>query len=263
MLLAVSAASTSAQTAQARKQLDDVLRQSSHYASIDSAKAAGFNPVFGWLPTMGTHWVNPSLLFDRSKLTLGSPSNLMFSPMNGVQKLVGVAYAYFAKPDSIGSVHLFDGDPPWHDHPDLAPPGSTLVMLHVWVVPSPDGPFAPNNPNLPFWALNIEPPKTFSPEARKAALALGELADSAGLFPNIARRPTVAPILAHQHDAVRALIPQLQKNSNDAAALSELAARWDTIRATYLGSIKTPEVNVRVTNLLDSWESSGTHHHHD
>ena len=255
-------AQLAAQTPTARKQIDDVVKQSAHYASVDSAKANGFNPVFGWLPTMGTHWVNPSLLFDRNKLTIATPSNLMFSPMHGKDTLVGVAYAYFAKPDSITNVHLFDGDPAWHDHPDLAPEGSTLAMLHVWLVPSPDGPFAPNNPNLPFWALNIEPPKTFTAEARKAALALGEIVDSAGLFPRVAARAAVAALLTPERNAVRALIPQLQKNPNDAATLSQLAAHWDAIRSIYLTAIKTPEINQRVTNLMDGWEGTGEHHHH-
>ena len=135
-------------------------------------------------------------------------------------------------------MHLFDGDPAWHDHSDLAPEGSTLAMLHVWLVPSPDGPVAPNNPNLPFWALNIESPKTFTPATRKAALALGEIVDSAGLFPRVASRVAVAGLLSHQREAVRSLIPQLQKNANDAATLSALAAHWDTIRTIYLNAFR-------------------------
>ena len=80
--------------------------------------------------------------------------------MNGKETLVGIAYAVLLRDsgDTGDTPDLFDGNPAWHDHPDLAPPGTNLMMLHVWFVPSPDGPFAGHNPFLPFWAAGVTPP---------------------------------------------------------------------------------------------------------
>ena len=63
-----------------------------------------------------------------------APAQLMFSPVDGKETLVGVAYAYYAPiTDTTPPPVLFDGAPAWHDHPDLAPPGTNLLMLHVVV----------------------------------------------------------------------------------------------------------------------------------
>src|SRR5947209_3391125 len=159
-------------------------------ASPNAARSAGFGPVLGWIPTMGTHWVNQGRMFAGKRFDLTSPSQLMFSPVNGKVTLVGVAFSYFTPLEDSIPPNSFDGNPPWHEHPDLAPPGSRLVMLHLWLVPSPDGAFAGHNPLLPFWALGLTPPgndrfmdPSESVRIRKAALALSQVADSVGLFP--------------------------------------------------------------------------------
>jgi hypothetical protein len=147
---------------------------------------------------------------------------------------------------------LFDGAPPWHEHPDLAPPGQRLVMLHVWFVPSPDGPFAGTNPNLPFWAVGLDAPDSsrmhdaaYSARVRKASLALAEIADTTAIFRNLEQRPDLRPVLAAQRDSIRALIPEFKaaQQSRDRArwdrAAEQAAARWDAIYAAYLASART------------------------
>src|SRR5262249_29306324 len=145
-----------------------------------------------------------------------TPSQLMFSKIGGKDSLVGAAYGYFtAVADTIRPT-LFDGAPAWHEHQDLAPAGMTLVMLHVWFVPSPDGPFAGTNPNLPFWAVGLAAPDSarmrdsvFSARVRRAALALAEVADSSSILSNLERRPEVHAAIMARRDTVRTLIPQL------------------------------------------------------
>jgi hypothetical protein len=236
--------------------------------TTEAARAAGFGPVLGWIPTMGTHWVNRMRMFEGARFDLTSPSQLMFSPVNGKETLVGVAFAYFTPMSDTTHPHSFDGDPPWHEHPDLAPPGSRLVMLHLWLVPSPDGAFAGHNPFLPFWALGLTPPnesrfqdETESVRIRKAALALSQVADTSGLFPTLARRPVVHAVLEVQRDSIRALIPQLdtaQKagdwNAWDRVATT-LGGHWDTIRAAYLASVVSPVVSARITKIMDDMAS--------
>jgi hypothetical protein len=236
--------------------------------TTDDARAAGFWPVLGWIPTMGTHWVNRMRMFEGARFDLTNPSQLMFSRVNGKETLVGVAFAYFTSMSDTTHPHSFDGDPMWHEHPDLAPPGGRLVMLHLWLVPSPDGAFAGHNPFLPFWALGLTPPnesrlqdEAVSVRIRKAALALSQVADTSGLFPVIARRPAVHAVLEAQRDSIRALIPRLtaaQKagdwNAWDNVA-TELGAHWETIRAAYLASAVSPVANARMTRIMDEMTS--------
>ena len=244
--------------------------------TVEAARNAGFAPVLGWIPTMGTHWVNQMRMFAGARFDLTSPSQLMFSPVNGKETLVGVAFAYFTPVSDTTHPKSFDGDPPWHEHPDLAPPGSRLVMLHLWLVPSPDGAFAGHNPLLPFWALGLTPPSAerFADAAesvriRRAALALSAVADTNGLFPIIARRPAVHEVLASEGDSIRALIPQLdaaQKAGDwsrwDAVA-TQLGTHWDAIRDAYLRSALNPRVNERMARLMDDMAAAGhmTHVH--
>jgi len=261
-------------TSTAQQQIREAQQATKRYASLDSARADGFGPVFGWIPTMGTHWVSGQRMLAGKGFTLASPSQLMFSRVNGKETLVGAAYAYVTPVSDSVRPPSFDGNPPWHEHPDLAPPGTTLVMLHVWFVPSPDGPFAGHNPYLPFWALGLTPPdedrmtdEAESARVRKAALGLGEVADTNGLFRGLARRPAVRPVLDERRAAIRALVPQLdsaQRASDwkrwDAVA-DQIGSHWQAIREAYLASAVNPLVHARIEKLLDEM-LSGAHAGH-
>jgi hypothetical protein len=257
----------------ARDQLTVVARAAARFAAVDSARSAGFEPVLGWIPMMGTHWVNGTRILDGRRFDAAVPSQLMFSPVNGKQTLVGVAYSYLGPVTDTTRPATFDGNPSWHEHPDLAPPGTTLVMLHVWLVPSPDGPFANLNPFLPFWAAGLTPPpvermsdRAVSLTVRKAALALAEVADTNGLFPMIARRPAVHPILVARRDTVRAIMPRLEVAVTahnwgvwDRIA-GELARQFDAMRATYLESAVDPTFNARLVKAMDDMLGAGHDH---
>src|SRR5207253_437932 len=58
-----------------------------------AATSDGFQPVFGWIPTMGVHWVKRPLMTKAMQSDRAAPSNLMFSKINGRDSLVGAAYA--------------------------------------------------------------------------------------------------------------------------------------------------------------------------
>jgi len=264
-------------SAKAREEIREVDSAAATLATPEAARSAGFGPVLGWIPTMGTHWVNQGRMFAGKQFSLTSPSQLMFSPVNGKETLVGVAFAYFTPLEDSVPPSSFDGNPPWHEHPDLAPPGSRLVMLHLWLVPSPDGAFAGHNPLLPFWALGLTPPPddrfmdaAESVRIRKAALALSQVADTSGLFPVVARRPVVHAVLEVQRDSIRALIPKLDaaQKANDWAAwdavATQLGAHWDVIRTAYLESVRSPVASARMTKLMDDMAApSHAMHHHE
>jgi hypothetical protein len=244
--------------------------------SPTTATANGFTPQRGWFPTMGVHWVSdPRMRAGASGVRLTEPAHLMFSPVAGRDSLVGAAYAYFAPLTDSTRPRTFDGNPPWHDHPNLAPEGHTLAMLHVWFVPSPDGPFAGHNPNIAFWAVGLTPPDparmrdpATDTRIRKTAGALGTLADTVGLFPNIARREPMRVLLAAMRDSIRPLVPQLaaaQKAGDwkrwDQVA-DKAAAYWDAIRDGYVKNVAQPQRRAGIEKFLREMESNPASHHH-
>jgi hypothetical protein len=246
------------------KQIQELTRPLGSPAAADSA---GFRPVFGWIPTMGTHYVSPARMLSGNRFDPKAPPQLMFSPIDGKETLVGAAFAYLANEGDTIRPASFEGRPPWHEHPDLAPPGLTLVMLHVWFVPSPDGPFAGHNPWLPFWALGLTPPDSTrfrdhdaARRVRLAALALGEVADSLGPFPRLAGRPGIREQLSARRLAIRALVPALDSagragNWNRWERIAgELGTQWTAIRAIYLGAVQRADFRARIEKFLDEME---------
>lgn len=250
-------------SAKAKLEIDSVAKATLPLGANGAAAKAGFAPVFGWIPTMGVHWVDETRMVKSKQSDIAAPDNLMFSVIGGKDSLVGAAYAYLAPASDTTRPKMFDGSPAWHEHQNLAPPGQTLVMLHVWFVPSPDGPFAGTNPNLPFWAAGLDAPdpsrmrdQAFNARVRRAALALSEVVDTAAIFPNLESRNSVRPVLVARRDSVRALIPQLlaAQKSNDAAAWDRIADRmakqWDAMQAAYYDSALTPGGRERMERFV-------------
>ncbi len=242
-----------------QREIAEVSEALAPLSTTTAARGAGFEPQFGWIATMGVHWVDIPRMTKSAQSALRSPDNLMFSRINGRDSLVGAAYAYVTAVGDTTVPSLFDSRPPWHEHEGLAPPGQTLVMLHVWFVASPDGPFAGTNPNLPFWAAGLAAPDSarmrdaaFSARVRKAALAIGEATDSTSIFPRLGGRPALQPLLAPKRDSVRALIPEFlsAQRASDASrwnrAAERAAALWDSIYQAYLTAARTPDVRERI-----------------
>ena len=240
------------------KEIQQVAQAMHALSSEAAAKDAGFHPVFGWIPTMGEHWVNRSLMMSSNQFSMTSPNQLMFSKVAGHDSLVGAAYAYFTAANDTTRPKVFAESPGWHEHANLAPPGMTLVMLHVWFVPSPDGPFAGTNPNLPFWALGLAAPDSarmrdaaFVNNVRRAALALSEVADTNGVFPNLNRRMTTHALLAPHRDSIRTIVADLRASEHRDpakwdAAIARAAAQWDAMYQEYQDSAITPDGKTRI-----------------
>ena len=259
-------------SSRALDQIEQVKQATKTLGTPDQATTGGFGPVLNWLPTMGVHWINRGRQSDGRAIQLTAPDQLMFSPVNGKQTLVGAAYSFIVGLNDSVRPPTFDGSPAWHDHPQFAPEGQTLAMLHVWFVPSPDGPFAGHNPNLPFWALGLTPPPTDrfmdpteSLRIRRAALALAVIADTAGLFPTLAVRPDVHAVLLTQSAVIRELVPRLDtKGVSDWAswdrAADDAAVAWAKVRAAYLGTVRTPAIRERILKVMDEMETG--HHGH-
>jgi len=127
-------------------QMATLQQQISALNTPEAAKAAGFMPFeSSAIPGMGVHYVSAARMQD--PIDINAPDHLMFAFIDGQDQLVGAAFAF---------IDLIDADKPilfgselakWHDHPGIAGAGRTLHMLHIWFVPSSNGPFA----GLNFW----------------------------------------------------------------------------------------------------------------
>ena len=141
-----------------RLQVAALQREMSALDTPEAARAAGFNPVLGDIPGMGVHWVHMGRSLDG--VWIDAPDHLMFSTIDGREQLVGVAYVFIDVPETEVPIPFESDLARWHDHPQFADQGRTLHMLHVWFVPSSNGPFAGLNFWLPFRTAGIEPPSS-------------------------------------------------------------------------------------------------------
>jgi hypothetical protein len=213
---------------------------------------------------MGVHWVNRQR--TRDGFDLMRPDHLMFSPVAGENRLVGVAYALREESD-YDPPDGFDGEvDQWHDHPFLVPGSETLHMLHDWFVDSPDGPFAGHNLWLSFHAAGVTPPPVerladpaVAAQIRSlaAALAIASVDPREGVLRERFATPELnARLETHRH-AILALVPQLQEASvrNDVVTWDRLAAdgarEWRETRETILGGIRFPAARDLVAEALD------------
>ena len=139
-----------------RLQFAALQRTVSGLETPEAARAAGFNPALGDIPGMGVHYVN--LARSRDGVDINAPDNLMFASIDGKDQLVGAAFTFYDVPDTDEPIPFDSALAKWHDHPQFAPEGQTLHMLHIWFVPSSNGPFAGLNFWLPYRTMGIEPP---------------------------------------------------------------------------------------------------------
>ena len=268
-----------------------------------AARAAGYRPITEMgipdkVPFQGEHWSLP--IRDTTRVVpLERPAFLMFGPVNGVHRRIGVAYSARLRlevpsPDGLG------GDPAakWHDHfwcdsvpgrPEgfvvnqqetCASQGGVLnphraVMVHVWTdVDNPEGVYGHDNPALPFVALGLTPPtahQLHDPEKalalRKLAWALGEAYDArlplTRRIERENRNPALADSLQQRRAALGALIPQLRRAEADHSAYQRGAAQvvtgWEAMLGLY-ERMASPELRPRVKRRHEAVIAVSAHH---
>src|SRR5687768_9850597 len=134
---------------------------SARYRELDSAVVDGFRRIGGDFPGMGEHWVHSGRLMA-GVVDAARPVILSYATISARPTLVGVAYAL-----ALGAGDSLPSAPrnAWHAHSGsvedasflpshaghMAGSGTRIAVLHAWVwLPNPDGPFATDNPALPF-----------------------------------------------------------------------------------------------------------------
>ena len=263
LLIALQAAPASADTVMAAAR-----RAVAQLGDTAAVRAAGYNPITesripDGLPFQGWHWRRLQPGDTLPEIGLDRPSFIMFAPVNGVPKRIGIAYSTRLLLDAPAPAGL-GGDPAakWHDHfwCDSVPtaPGGFLVndraacdarggnldprraaMVHVWTdVPNPEGVYGHDNPGLPFVAVGLTPPAAHDlhdPARHRAARALGlALAETYGSRMPVANRvqrenrdSALADSVGRRRAAIVALIPALKQaqTTGDRPAYERVAAR--------------------------------------
>ena len=216
------------------------------------AIAAGFRPALGDIPGMGVHYVN--LARSRDGVDINAPDHLMFAEMDGTDKLVGAAYAFVDVPNTDEPIPFESDLATWHDHPRLAPDGQALHMLHVWFIPSSNGPFAGLNFWLPYHSAGIATPSSCWMADEADANRIQNV--SFALVPPSARR---GPEALQRYEARQAERSELLA-ALDAAALAVDHDAWVAAADVFLADLTQVErrtVEVLLSRLNMAQMSSG------
>ena len=269
---------TSALSAKAQAQIDSVRQSVSRYADPQAAEDAGYQPVFGLVPLQGVHYVRPDLVRD-STFNLTKPPVLMYAPVAGKPKLVGVAYAY-EHPRSRAVPEGFDGpNDDWHTHDELSrDPNEHIVMVHLWLTDAPDGPFARYNPYLPYMAASLKRPTagqlaaatTKGERARRFAFALAIATHPPQLFDVIETRggSELTKVAYPHRRALVMLVDSLRaaETQGDKAAYERVVTRaiahTDALMAAYRGTVRSPQAREFIDKVLDELMGVGHEDHH-
>ena len=223
----------------------------------EAARAAGFQPALGNIPGMGVHYVNSAR--GRDPVNIDEPDHLMFSSVDGREQLVGAAFVFVDVPDTDEPIPFQSELATWHDHPQFADEGRTLHMLHVWFIPSSNGPFAGLNFWLPYHSAGIATPSSCWMADEADANRIQNV--SFALVPPSARR---SPEALQRYEARQAERSELLA-ALDAAALAVDHDAWVAAADVFLADLtqverRTVEVLLSRLNMaqMSSRERGGT-----
>ncbi len=268
-----------------------------------AARAAGYRPITEIgipdnVPFQGQHWSLP-IRDTTANVPLERPAFLMFGPVNGVHRRIGLAYStrlLLKEPSPDG----LSGDPTakWHDHfwcdsvpgrpagfvvnqqENCTSQGGVInarraVMVHVWTdVENPEGVYGHDNPALPFVAHGLTPPTMHDMHDAKKALALRRLAWALGevydarlpLTRRIEREnrnPALADSLQQRRRALAALVPELKRSEGDRASYERIATQvvteWEAVLGLY-ERMASPELRPRVKRRHEAVIAVSAHH---
>jgi hypothetical protein len=137
-------------------------------------------------------------------------------------------------------------------------------MIHTWTIPNPDGPYAHDNPALPYIATGLRPPRSASRDDRLLGIALGETYGAklfiAHRIERDVRRRNLSPAglakLEELRASMRALVPRLRSAQRSGetrkfgALRTQLVSGWNALAAGYRELAPTAEMRARFDHEL-------------
>jgi hypothetical protein len=227
-------------------------------------------------PFQGQHWISMTRFAANEPPDLTKPTFMMYLPLGDSLLPIGVAYTKLIRmrpvPTSLAGTPM-----EWHLHAlcrgipgegiQLAdgrddciarggqPLGANIAMVHAWTIPNPDGPYAHDNPALPFIATGLTPPTHATRDDRLFGVALGETYGAklvvAHRIDDLAARAGKNSGLVAERAALTALVPQLRdaQRAHDAKKFDALRKamidRWNALADEYRALAPTPELRAR------------------
>jgi hypothetical protein len=216
------------------------------YLDRAAAIAEGYRLIGEDFPGMGEHWINIELVFD-GKYDVAHPEFLTYVHLDGVPRLLGVAYALPLlegeeppdEPAGRGAWHAHtqgvDNETlvPHHHKADHGSGGPRLAMLHAWIwLDNPEGLFAADNWAIPFFRLGLAPPRAGGAQAGKALSLLsggdGYLARAvpAAVGPAVIDMEMLRAAIAHARESAQAVVRARSGPALSDAELAALATAW-------------------------------------
>jgi hypothetical protein len=244
-------------------------------------------------PFQGQHWIQAAKFLANAPVDISQPNFMMYLPLGDSLVPIGVAYTRREPTDSALTTDLAGTPAEWHTHifcrgapgegnvladgiedckaRSGTPAPNQVVMVHTWTIPNPDGPFAHDNPALPFVATGLKPPTHATRDDRLLGVALGEsygarLVAAHHIDRELSKTGTETS-LDKDRAALRALVASLRDAERGGDSTKVQAARkkvldaWTTLAAEYRKVAPTPEMRARFDLELDQALGSMAHHH--
>jgi len=253
-----------------------------------------FGPVRDLTPMQGQHWLSLPRILANPPVDLAHPTFVMYLPLRDSLIPVGVAYSRRIGGNLPAPTDLVGTPAEWHNHvfcrgvpgegQVLAdgiedcrqrggnPTQNQITMVHTWTIPNPDGPYAHDNPSLPYVATGLKPPAKPTRDDRLFAVALGETYGAklpeAHRIEREAAMAGTATLLQPHRAALRELVPQLQgaERAGDKAKFEALRKKaisaWSSLASTYKALATTPEKKARFDIELEQVVAGPDAHHH-
>ena len=243
-------------------------------------------------PFQGQHWLAVRQFLTNAPMELAKPMIVIYLPVRDTLIPVGVAYtkrvvANTPSPKDIGGIEA-----EWHVHiacrgipgegQVLAdgvedcltrggnPAPNQITMVHAWTVPNPDGPYAHDNPALPFIANGLKPPSHFMRDERLFSIALAESYGArlitAGLIERYvatASRETKIPSLRATMRGLAGELVAAEKKGDTKqydAVRKRILATWSSFVDEYHALAPTPQLRKRFDTELEQLLGSAHHH---
>jgi hypothetical protein len=244
-------------------------------------------------PFQGQHWVQVAKFLANPPVDITKPNFMMYLPLGDSLVPIGVAYTRRAAADSALPTELGGTPAEWHTHifcrgalgegnvladgvedckaRSGTPAPNQIAMVHTWTIANPDGPFAHDNPALPFVATGLKPPTHATRDDRLLGVALGETYGAelvaAHLIDRALNKAGTKTSLEQKRADLRALVPPLRDAERTGDATKVQAARkkvidaWTALAAEYRAVAPTAEMRARFDLELDQALGTVAHHH--
>jgi hypothetical protein len=244
-------------------------------------------------PFQGQHWVQVARFMTNPAVDLTIPNFMMYLPLGDSLVPIGVAYSRRVPADSALPKDIGGMTAEWHTHifcrgapgegnvladgvDDCKARGGTaapnqIAMVHTWTIANPDGPFAHDNPALPYVATGLKAPARATSDDRLLGVALGESYGArlvaAHLIDRAATRAGRRGALEQKRSDLGALVAPLRDaeragdTSKFAAARKKVLDAWSALAAEYRTLAPTPEMRARFDLELGQATGAIAHHH--